>query len=143
MRMQSTEASCGAAALSNALKAVGVVRSEDEMAKLSGTNSSGTSQAGITKALKSVGREPGKLLEAKSHTAVLRLIMALQCGHPVILCVDDWEHWVVAVGLLGVAGYPRIVVVDSASLELTHVYSIEDVVSRWGHNKKKFSGVIV
>ena len=142
MRMQSTEATCGAAALSNALKAVGLPRSEEEMMKLASSTSNGTSMAGLIRALRAVGRTPTKIAEVREQVAVIRLVVSLQCGHPVVMCVDAWEHWVVAVGLLGSGGSPRIVVVDSASLELTHVYTLSELVDRWRHGNK-FSGVTV
>lgn len=143
MRFQSTQASCGPASLRNALLALGIERSEEELSQLSGcTATNGTPPKGLIRAITQItGAEPGVIYEAREDVAVLRLVEALRVGRPVILCVDRDEHWVVAFGLLG----PDVVhVADSADNELVKHYRPRDLASRWrGVGRRPFYGILV
>lgn len=146
MRFQSTSASCGPAALRNALMARGVTRSEDELASLCGCTTEGTTAKGMMKALILVAKEnpglmPAVLSESKGDVALLRLWAALRGGNVVILCVDSFEHWVAAFGLLG---ENTVHVADSGSAELVHHYNPGQLLARWqGLGRKPYYGIIV
>jgi hypothetical protein len=141
MKFQADQASCGAAAMSNALSAMGVSRTEAECAALCGTSTDGTSAKGLLRGLRLVeGLDPSAFREARQDVAILRLYAALHQGRPVILCVDQDEHWVAAVGLL--AG--RVLVVDSADNELVVSYLAGALAVRWGGpGTKPYFGVIL
>jgi hypothetical protein len=142
VRFQSTQASCGPAALRNALLCVGVTRTESELETLTGcTASEGTTPKGLQTALQAIGRQGGTISEGRGDVAILRLLEALRNGRPVILLVDHWDHWVVAFGLLGVSS---IHLVDSADTELVQTLTPEELIPRWeGNGKRPYYGIIV
>lgn len=133
MRLQSTHASCGPTALRNALSARGVARSEDELARLSGCTARGTSARGLLRAILAIAADvpelvPGVISERRADIALLRLLEALRAGSVAILCVDQWDHWVVGFGLLG---RDTIHVSDSADTEMVLHYKPAQLLARW------------
>lgn len=134
MRFQSTAASCGPAALRNALAALGVARTEDELATLCGTTAEGTPPRGVLKALREMGHSPAVVHEARGQVAWLLLLQALAAGRPAIACVDQDEHWVAVFATLGARNEdgPRVLVADSGSSELVHSYTAAEWLERWG-----------
>ena len=145
MRYQSLKAGCGPTALANALELYGIKRTEDEVAKLCGTTSAGTDHTGIVSALQNVGKYHGVIETKNASGARDALHYAICYGRPVICCVDNWDHWVVAAGQLG----ERLLVLDSASTELCLVYPLTGVggfTDRWLKNAKRgggYYGIIV
>ena len=148
MRFQSNASSCGPAALRNALLCLGITRSEQELETLSGCSAAdGTSPKSVLKALRLIGQDSalgipwGVINESREDVALLRLIFALQSGHPVIMVVDNDEHWVVAFGLLG---NTVVHVVDSADSELVQHLNPSALMHRWhGQGRKPFYGIVV
>jgi hypothetical protein len=140
VKFQSNASSCGPASLRNALLCRGIVRSEEELTRLTDfTPASGTSMKGLFKAATAIAAEhpavtPGVLREQRGDVAVLRLIAALEGGSPVILCVDDFEHYVTAFGLLGKG---TVHVADSADEELIRSYSVHALSKRWRGPSKR------
>lgn len=150
MRLQSTQASCGPACLRNALHCHGINRSEQELEQLAGTTATeGTPPRGMLKALKAVSVEhpevsPGVLSETRRDVAILKLVAALQAGHVGILCADEYEHWILAFGLLGLGERIIIHVCDSAENEMILHLRPEELLARWkGPEKKPYYGIIV
>jgi len=147
MRFQSTQASCGPAALRNALLARGIERSEEELAKLSGYNAAkGTSPKGMMRALIMIAKDepgvlPAPMSERQEDVALLRLRAAHDAGHVAILIVDNDEHWVVSFGTLGRDIFH---ISDSADSEMVLHYSPQQLVERWrGPGRRPFYGIIV
>lgn len=149
MRLQSSTASCGLAAISNALSCLGISRSEEELVTLTGYSApDGTQEKGILKALAAIaksepaaGIQPAQVYETRADVAMLRLVEGLRHGRPAILCVDEWDHWVVAFGLLG----QSIHVADSADNALVITYSPGGLIDRWRNpsKRKNFYGIIL
>lgn len=147
MRFQQTQASCGPAALRNALLARGVERSEEELAKLCGYRADiGTSPKGMMRALILIAKDhpallPGPFAERQSDVAMLRLLAAHRAGYVAILLVDSDEHWVVSFGTLG----DQIIhVSDSADSEMVLHYTAEQLLARWrGPGRKPYYGILV
>lgn len=142
MRFQSHASSCGPASASNALSALGIARSEEECSTLCGTTATdGTDPRGLITGLKQIpGCSPAWIREQRGDVAILRLVASLRIGRPVILCVDGYEHWVAAVGLLG----DRIIVVDSADADLALSYSAGEALERWeGESRPAFIGLVL
>lgn len=136
MRLQSSQANCGPFALRNALMALGLQRSEKECEALCRvTAADGTSAANLWRAVQKVDDlRPRKIDEGRFDVAMLQLHAALDCGHPVILLVDNWEHWVAAIGTLGTS---RVLVADSADAELVLSYDWGQLMKRWECNGAK------
>ncbi len=127
--MQDTAANCGPASVSNALQALGIVRSQQEcetLCKTSGTD--GTSAKNIIKALQSVGCSGVVVKEKRAAVAMLMLRHWLGIGRPVVLCVDQGSHWVAAVGSLGM---DRVLVADPADNELVVSCDSAEMVDWW------------
>lgn len=129
MRMQASQHDCGPTALMNALRAIGIDRGIDELRKLTkATATAGTSErkllGGIEK-IQGIRPRAHRFKDVALGVAVLR--DCLRCGDPLILSVDGGEHWIAAVGLLGV----RVLVADSASADLVLSYTEEQLVERW------------
>ena len=145
MRYQSNRASCGPASLHNALAALGIKRSEDELIALSGQTPNGTSSRGIIKAIKSVSTPEAELFGTAvrwrniQEGSVGLWYLVGERGRPVILCVDDFEHWVSCVGYLG----GRFMIVDSAHNGLLLYYDKEQLNQRWEGPRGGYHGIIV
>jgi ABC-type bacteriocin/lantibiotic exporter with double-glycine peptidase domain len=144
MRMQDSQANCGPFALKNALCALGIERSAEELEKACGTSATnGTPTKGLVKAASKIdGCDPQVIRESKSYVALLLLEHALRQGRPVILCFADsqgnpGEHWVAAVGVLG----DRYLVADSADSELVISLGVTELEAKW--RDTRYEGVIL
>lgn len=140
MRFQDTQSNCGPASLLNALAALGIHRTQEELATLcKTTGTDGTSPRNLQNAIRVLGRDPVVINERREDVAVLWLDAWLRMGRPVILCVDGGTHWVTAIGTLG---YTRVLVADPADNELVLSYDRSVLVSRWVQNGRYY-GVVV
>jgi ABC-type bacteriocin/lantibiotic exporter with double-glycine peptidase domain len=139
---QTNRASCGPAALSNALEALGIERTEAELITLTGQNANGTSPRQLIRAIKSIQTDlRGDVFKVRGGgEATIALWHSItQAGRPVILCVDAHEHWVCCTGYIG----ERFVLVDSAEVGLVFYYTADELVERWIGPKGGYYGVIV
>lgn len=127
MRFQSRKFSCGPTALHNALEAMGIHRSEDELAGLAGTTTDGTSEVGLKKAADAMGVLAGTISEKRFEVARLKLFEHVYRQGTAILCVDDYSHWVTVVGLSG----HRFIVIDSADNNLVLFMDDDKLEDRW------------
>jgi ABC-type bacteriocin/lantibiotic exporter with double-glycine peptidase domain len=130
MRMQSTAADCGSTSLRNALFAIGKKRSLEEIELLCGTDAvQGTYTIQLIAAIDTIAGCKAKVISEKSEqVAWYMLTEALRAGRSAVLCVDSDEHYVAAIGLLG----ERIVIADSAMMELVITYKQRQLAKRWG-----------
>lgn len=139
MRMQDTAANCGPASLSNALQAIGIIRSQSECETLCRTSAQdGTTTRGLQSAIKSVGRQPEILNERRADVALSFLRDDLRKGRSAVLCVDLGEHWVAAIGIIG----DRVLIADPADNELVMSLSGDQLKSRWASGNRYY-GVIL
>lgn len=140
--MQDSQANCGPFALKNALFAIGIERSAEELEKACGTSATnGTPTKGILKAAAKIeGCMPVLLREKRTDIALMRLAEALRRGRPVVI---SWttdapgDHWVAAVGVLG----ERYLVADSGDSELVRSFAVDELEARW--RDKNYEGVIL
>ncbi len=132
MRLQDNQANCGPAAMSNALAAIGLLRSQDECTVLAKTSATeGTSTKKLLAAIRAVGRFPLVINEKRPSVAILYLCAMLDDGRSAVLCVDDGSHWVAAVGLLG----ERVLVADSADSELVVSVTRTELAEWWADDR--------
>lgn len=132
MRMQDSAANCGPTALHNALLAIGVVRSVQELEVLCSTSATnGTPVRSLKRALSKIeGVTAVEIKERRRDVAALKLRHSIHSGRPVILLwtsASPGDHWVAAIGLLG----DKYLICDSADLELVISLGIESVCTRW------------
>lgn len=139
MRMQSSQANCGAAALSNALQALGVTRSQEECETLCRTSATeGTSARNLVRAAQAVGCRGVVVREKRAEVAILMLRHWVGLGRPMILCVDAGSHWVATVGAIG----DRLLVADAADNELVVSCDSAEMVDWWAA-PSGFYGVVL
>ena len=137
--MQDSAANCGPASLSNALQALGIIRTQAECEQLCKTTAAaGTTYAGLQRGIKAVGRYPVAVNERRYDVARLRLRDALTWGQAAVLCVDNNEHWVAAIGLCG----HRVLIADPADNELVVSLATDELKVRWGFGNRYY-GVIL
>lgn len=133
MRYQSNRASCGPASLHNALAALGIHRTEDELAQLCKQTPDGTSVRNLGRAIQSISTPEQPLrgdafgFKGNAEALVALWYYISYLGRPCILAVDHWEHWVTVVGHLGT----RFSVVDSANNALVLFYNADQLSERW------------
>ncbi len=144
MRFQSNRSSCGPAALANALEALGIKRSEDELIPLTGQTPDGTDARGILKAIKAISTEAAPLrgdsIKVGEGLAwVLAWFHIAHEGRPMILCVDEEDHWVAATGHLG----DRLVVIDSGGNDLVFFYDKKGLLDRWKASDGRYYAIIL
>lgn len=129
MRLQDSQANCGSTAVKNALCALGIDRSTEECEILCGTTATqGTPPHKMIKGLESIHELDVQVIrEKRPEIALLLLRDSLRDGRPVILLVDNAEHWITAIGLLG----ERIQIADGADNELVTSNNADGTIKRW------------
>lgn len=128
MRMQSSEANCGSTALHNALAAIGTRRSLDECEILCGVKAeSGTNPFALIEAIATIRKINPVVLKENDSANIYNLDYHVRRGRSAILLVDDNDHYVAVVGLIG----DRILVADSAKNELVLSYTEQQLIKRW------------
>lgn len=147
MRLQSTQAACGPAAIANALRALDLAATEDKVAKwidrvrrAEHPGVEGTGELNLARAVSERAPKAWRLT-ARSMTlndpgdAIDALTGATERGCPVVLAVDPEEgpegwgatHWVAVVGRLG----NRFLVSDAADTELVVPLTPAQLLVRW------------
>lgn len=121
---------------------MGITRTEDELATLCRTSSEGGTKAdGLVRATKAVLPESNpRKYNDKPDVAVMRLQACLRAGIPCILAVDSWDHWVAAVGTIGL---DKVVIADPADEELFLYVTGGELLDRWAYGGKCYYVVVV
>ena len=139
MKRQKSPWSCGAAVVRNALRVFKCRVSENEIRGIAGTTKQfGTSEKGILSAIRAYGFKAVEHHIDDKEEAWEWLHETLVEGKPVILCVENWEHWVVAIGSCGNTG---IAVFDSSNFKVnlyennTHVWDKKHLFHKWWNNR--------
>lgn len=88
---------CGPFALKHALLTLGIVASERDVARLAGTDRTGTDEVELARAAAAFGCTLPFFRYEEPETARVALGSYLRDGVPVLLCVLQWNHWVTAV----------------------------------------------
>jgi len=133
---QETPYSCGAASLCYALKAIGVEADEEMLRNLSDTTKDGADEYQLGSALEEIGVE----YEEDKDATFTALLDCVGDGNPCLLCVDDWEHWVAIIGVVG----SRVVMRDPANTaeniqaNTVHVLDEKELTERWRGPDDKF-----
>lgn len=138
LALQRQDYSCGAVSLKNAAALLGVAApTEGEVIRLTRTTRrDGTDEGKIKAAARKMGlkvRDRTWGNEGDIDAAWGWVVAELRRGRPVILCVDDFEHWVLATGMRG----GRVLVHDPAVKEQelpVESYSKPELKARWWMN---------
>lgn len=124
---------CGPFALKHGLLAYGIFAHEDALAKAAGsTETNGTDE----RQLRATARGYGCTLQVERYHSAFtarRALERLLADHtPVLLCVDQWDHWVTAVG----ADQGHLVVLDSHYDTVVRVEPWEPYLRRLGYRHR-------
>jgi ABC-type bacteriocin/lantibiotic exporter with double-glycine peptidase domain len=142
VKFQSRDETCGPAALQNACRALGLRIGQERVARLCGTSCDGTDEAGILTGIDALGLGREELRSRDVREARAWLHEQLRAGRPVLLCVDEWQHWVALVGLLGGNSGWRTVLVDSAvnaynrAENGVHLVDARRLIRRWRASRR-------
>lgn len=143
MRGQTSQFDCGAAALHNALWALGLEVTLHDCEEACGSDQvEGTPVKKLKAGIKAMGGVVlAEVRDSKEDVALLRLQNHLDWGRPVILVVDGGNHWVTAIGTLG----DRFLVADGEDNELVRSFSEGELLQRWccPDERPRFYGVAV
>lgn len=141
MQLQNLPNGCGAAALCNALEAIGYRLTLEAAAKLARTSADGTDSVHLKRAIRVLGFEPHEWQTANRQAAWAITVGYLNMGYPVLLCVDEEEHYVAAIGILG----GLVVIVDSADGGVVQTLDRRHFLARLSSGGKvpTFSGMAV
>ena len=91
---------CGPFALKHALAALGVLKDEREISRLAGTHWwHGTDEIQLGRAARRFNCDLQMIRRHNERQARAELVRYLRRGVPVLLCVDEWSHWVTAVNV--------------------------------------------
>ena len=135
VRYQARKFTCGPASISNAFSVFGVEIEEDTIAEVAQTSASGgTSDRGMKKAIQHFNFVAEPVQHRVADLALEDLKRRLSGGVPVILCVDQWSHWVTAIGRLG----DTYIIVDPASKTLVLFLTTEQLLRRWRHDARYY-----
>jgi hypothetical protein len=92
---QPNDWSCGPVALEHALLTIGQMVDPDRLAKLADTDWwSGTDELGLARAAARYQCDLELVRARHPEKARSQLTSYLRAGCPVLLCVDDWGHWI-------------------------------------------------
>jgi ABC-type bacteriocin/lantibiotic exporter with double-glycine peptidase domain len=150
MKYQKDTWTCGAAAVVNALRCHGRKVSEYKVRGLAGTvpdvrdssgkllEHGGTDHNGMVEAIRELGYSATEYFSMSEEDSWEWLHGQLIHGHPVILCVEAWMHWVVCAGTLG----DRVVIINSSNFKNNqaengvHVWDKDKLVEQWYNARK-------
>ena len=134
MELQERGYSCGPSALRAALYVLGHNVTEASLRRWSGTTPEGTDEKGIIRAVKHYGHGAREHNSESLKRSWGWLKDTVGRGKPVLLCVDEWNHWIAVIGKLG----GKLLVFDPDSspgrrkrYSGLEVYSEQDLGMRW------------
>jgi hypothetical protein len=128
---------CGPFALKHALLVQGVRAHEDSIARIAGsTVELGTDEHQLARAAAHYGAHL-IITRRRTASATQRTLVRWLREQPVLLCLDQWDHWVTAVG----ADHERVVVLDSHFDTVLRVEPWEVVLRRMVYRRRWGWGV--
>jgi hypothetical protein len=98
-RTQPNAWQCGPLALKHALLALGIVAEERVLTRASGAGAEGTDERDLARAAARYRCDLGFERLRDPADAARALAAHLSAATPVLLCVDQWSHWVTAAGI--------------------------------------------
>jgi ABC-type bacteriocin/lantibiotic exporter with double-glycine peptidase domain len=129
---------CGIASIANALEVLGIKRSQREIAKLCHvTEAAGTNETEMQRALLANGVQIDVNGEVVAQWALSWLDQHLTERGPVILCVDNDEHWVTVIGTCG----DRFIIFDPSRNSGIEVHDATSLAARWVNSDGVYYGI--
>lgn len=129
---------CGPFALKHAFLAYGIFAHEDDLARVAGSSATvGTDEKGLGRAAARHGCTIQVIRRTDGAAARHELSRWLDAGVPVLLCLDQWEHWVTAIAIEG----DDVVVFDSHYDAPLRIERIDQLLTRWAYHERRWRGV--
>jgi predicted double-glycine peptidase len=142
MKSQIYPYSCGSASIVNVLRCYGIKKTEKQIIKLANTNPEiGTTEDDIARVLQSFGFSVS-CRDHKSFNVGWNWLLRSLNNSPVILCVKQWSHWIVAIGRLG----KKVILFDSGAIDEKSVLVLDMAGMKklwWNTKMKVCSGISV
>lgn len=102
MKLQKDNYSCGAFAILNVLKCFNRNVSLKEIRTHAATTKKhGTSQYGLLNAIERFGYTGKVVTNMECNDAIKIVSEYVESGSPVIMAINQWQHWIVVIGILG------------------------------------------
>jgi hypothetical protein len=132
---QPNDFSCGPYALKHALTMLGITADPVRLAKLAKVHWwSGSDEVRLARAARAHDCSMPLVRRYDADEARRAMVKTLREGHPLLLCVDDWEHWITVVHhskgrfvVLDSEQSPVVIVLDWKALRERWVYRDEDI----------------
>jgi hypothetical protein len=126
--------SCGPFALKHALVVLGRMADERRIARVARSDWwSGTDEVRLARAARAFDCTMTLVRRTDEELARRALVRCLNQRFPALLCVDDWQHWIVAVHY----ERGRFVVIDSREDPVLVVYTWEELEARWRYEDEE------
>jgi hypothetical protein len=128
---------CGPFALKHGLLSVGVFAHEEELTRIAASSTEhGTDERQLARTARVFGCELPVVRRGSAGGARDELATHLARGTPVLLCVDNWEHWITAVAMHD----DRVVVFDSHYDQPLRVEAWDQLVARLVYRQRRWGG---
>ncbi len=119
---------CGPFALKYALIMLGRNVDEKRISRIAGTHWwSGTDEIKLARAARKYDCTLKFIRRKNSLRAKRELLLSLKRGHPCLLCVDGWNHWITVIG----AERGRFMYIDSRRQPVVRVEEWRALKKRW------------
>jgi ABC-type bacteriocin/lantibiotic exporter with double-glycine peptidase domain len=129
---------CGIASIANALEVLGIRRTQREIAKLCDVNEdAGTNETEMKRALLANGVRVDEWQSTNLTNSIEWVRASMTLGWPTILCVDDDEHWVTAIGRCG----NSLIVFDPSRNHGIEVHDTGTLTQRWVNSDGIYYGL--
>jgi hypothetical protein len=128
---------CGPFALKHGLLALGIFSHEDDLSRVArSTEALGTDESQLARAASSYGCDLDLVRRRTARGARRALAAWLARGVPVLLCVDQWDHWVTAVA----SDADRVVILDSYYPTVLRLEPWSQVLGRLAYRQRRWRG---
>ncbi len=135
MKHQQRPYSCGIASIQNALECLGIKRTQGQIRKVCHCDpAEGTHEHEIMRGLLACGAKVDEWVSQVRLESMQWLQMHLMQRGPAILCVDAWEHWCTAIGIVDSATF---LVFDPARGAGLKIYDWNGLATRWRLGKSQ------
>jgi hypothetical protein len=125
---------CGPFALKHALIMLGIFADEREISRLAGSNrQTGTNEFQLRRAARRFHCDLLLEREEDPGEARQRLVEHLRLGHPCLICVNEWRHWITVVK----EEKGRFILLDSREEAVLAIMNRRQLEARWVYHLKK------
>ena len=119
---------CGPFALKHALIMLGIVGEENRISRIAGANWwEGADEIQLGRAARAYNCRLKLIRQENPLRARRELLLALKRGFPCLLCIEQWNHWIVVIG----AEKGKLIYVDSRKHPVVCVATWAQLKRRW------------